>query len=149
MFAKKAPALSGEGNIGTFCWASRASGACLAASCSCLTRGVIQRHRLITSAGSASWLGMPETARVGQMEMGVQCLVGRLHVGHFGLFSLFLNQSTPDPGFDRLLQDGTALAFSPPLPSAKLSAIRRLGFGTTDKIFFRYLSNPLLSCFTT
>ncbi|CAM9111164.1 unnamed protein product [Scytosiphon promiscuus] len=36
-----------------------------------------------------------------------------------------------------VLKDGTALAFSPPLPSAKLSAIRRLGFGTTDKIFFR------------
>ncbi|CAM9689548.1 unnamed protein product, partial [Hapterophycus canaliculatus] len=36
-----------------------------------------------------------------------------------------------------VLKDGTALAFSPPLPSAKLSAIQRLGFGTTDKIFFR------------
>ncbi|CAM9159869.1 unnamed protein product [Ectocarpus fasciculatus] len=36
-----------------------------------------------------------------------------------------------------VLKDGTALAFSPPLPPAKMSAIRRLGFGTADKFFVR------------
>lgn len=42
-------------------------------------------------------------------------------------------------------QDGTALSFSPQLPSAKLTAIRRLGFGTTDKMFVRYNAN--LCCY--
>eukprot|EP00903_Cladosiphon_okamuranus_P012790 g11954.t1 len=36
-----------------------------------------------------------------------------------------------------VLKDGKSLLFSPPLPPAKLSAIRRLGFGTTDKVFVR------------
>ncbi|CBJ34018.1 similar to peroxisomal n1-acetyl-spermine/spermidine oxidase [Ectocarpus siliculosus] len=36
-----------------------------------------------------------------------------------------------------VLKDGTALTFSPPLPQAKLAAIRRVGFGTADKFFVR------------